>query len=328
MTTNLAVLVTAAGCALAAAAAIGLLLKTGMGARWANDRPNERSLHMRSIPRFGGIVVIVVAGAFVFAFVPSFRTVFAIVVPLTVVSAVDDRCNLPAGSRLILHIAAAAFAGWLLFRDAPLWALLLITLAIAWAANLYNFMDGSDGMAGGMALFGFGTYACVAAADQAWGSALVAASIAGAAAGFLLFNLPPARVFLGDAGSVPLGFLAAIIGLIGWRSGRWSLVFPLLVFSPFVIDATATLLARAFRRERLWQAHRSHLYQRMILGGMSHQRTALIWYVAMSLAAVGASWSINWAIEAQIGLLGAAAALYAIAFLTVRARAPAERLSQ
>ena len=111
--------------------------------------------------------------------------------------------------------------------------------------------DGADGMAGGMALFGFGTIACVAATGGVWPLALAAGAVAGAAAGFLVYNLPPARIFLGDAGSVPLGFLAATMGLAGSRLGLWSWTFPVLVFCPFVIDATATLMLRAARRERV-----------------------------------------------------------------------------
>ena len=269
------------------------------------------------------------AGVFTFVFVPSFRLIFVIVVCLTLLSAVDDRRGLPPVVRLIVHIGAAAIASWLVAPNLPPWGFAVATIAIAWSANLYNFMDGADGLAGGMALFGFGTFACVAATEQAWGTAFMSAAIAGAAVGFLAFNLPPARIFLGDAGSIPLGFLAAVIGLSGWHNGRWPLLFPVLVFGPFLIDATATLLLRVLRREHLWEAHRSHLYQRMILGGMSHQRTALYWYAAMSASAIGASWSISWAIEAQIALLGATIAVYAIAFIVVRARAsPAQRLSQ
>jgi UDP-N-acetylmuramyl pentapeptide phosphotransferase/UDP-N-acetylglucosamine-1-phosphate transferase len=99
----------------------------------------------------------------------------------------------------------------------------------------------------------------------------VCAGVAAAAAGFLCFNFHPARIFMGDVGSVPLGFTAGALGLVGWRSGAWPLWFPLLVFAPFILDATVTLLRRALRGEKVWQAHRSHYYQRMVQMGLGHR---------------------------------------------------------
>ena len=112
--------------------------------------------------------------------------------------------------------------------------------------------------------------------------ALVCAGIAAAAAGFLCFNFHPARIFMGDVGSVPLGFTAGALGLVGWRSGAWPLWFPLLVFAPFILDATVTLLRRALRGEKVWQAHRSHYYQRMVQMGLGHRGTALRAYGLMA----------------------------------------------
>jgi UDP-N-acetylmuramyl pentapeptide phosphotransferase/UDP-N-acetylglucosamine-1-phosphate transferase len=150
--------------------------------------------------------------------------------------------------------------------------------------NLFNFMDGSDGLAGGMALFGFATYAVAAAVGGAGDLLLVSACLAAAAGAFLVFNFAPARIFMGDVGSVPLGFLAAALGLAGWQRGVWPVWFPLLVFSPFVVDATVTLMRRAWRRERVWQAHREHYYQRMVRSGLGHAGTAWRWYAVMAAA--------------------------------------------
>ena len=112
--------------------------------------------------------------------------------------------------------------------------------------------------------------------------AAVCAGVAAAAAGFLCFNFHPARIFMGDVGSVPLGFTAGALGLVGWRSGAWPLWFPLLVFAPFILDATVTLLRRALRGEKVWQAHRSHYYQRMVQMGLGHRGTALRAYGLMA----------------------------------------------
>jgi UDP-N-acetylmuramyl pentapeptide phosphotransferase/UDP-N-acetylglucosamine-1-phosphate transferase len=151
--------------------------------------------------------------------------------------------------------------------------------------NLYNFMDGADGLAGGMAVIGFTTYAAAAALSGETAFALTNAVVAAAAGAFLLFNFPPARMFMGDAGSVPLGFLAAAFGLSGWQAGIWPWWFPAIVFAPFVADASVTLVRRALRGEKVWQAHRSHYYQRQVLMGWSHRQLAGFEYVLMLVTA-------------------------------------------
>jgi len=132
-----------------------------------------------------------------------------------------------------------------------------------------------------MALIGFGAYAIAAriAGDQAL-AALALALCTGAAA-FLLYNFHPARIFLGDVGSIPLGFLAGALGVAGWVNDAWPLWFPALVFAPFMCDATLTLLKRVLRRERVWQAHRDHYYQRLVRMGFGHKGAAWIEYAAM-----------------------------------------------
>lgn len=142
---------------------------------------------------------------------------------------------------------------------------------IAWSANLYNFMDGNDGMAALMAVVGFAAYGFAAERAGSDGGAYFA--LAAAVLPFLVVNLPPARMFMGDVGAVPLGFLAAASGFGGWRAGLWPDWFPVLVFLPFVADATVTLAARALRRERLWEAHKFHYYQRLHQLGAGHSGT-------------------------------------------------------
>jgi UDP-N-acetylmuramyl pentapeptide phosphotransferase/UDP-N-acetylglucosamine-1-phosphate transferase len=159
--------------------------------------------------------------------------------------------------------------------------LVFLALAVAWITNLYNFMDGSDGLAGGMSMIGFATYAWAAVQDGDVGLAVLCVALSAASAGFLARNFPPARIFLGDVGSIPLGFLAASLGLLGWRNDHWPLWFPLLVFGPFVADATITLLRRAARAQAVWRPHREHYYQRLVQAGFGHAGTALIEYAAM-----------------------------------------------
>jgi UDP-GlcNAc:undecaprenyl-phosphate GlcNAc-1-phosphate transferase len=283
------------------------------------DKPNERSLHVVPVPRTGGIAIItgIVAAALWLRAGPSLLVpVFA----LAIASFFDDRHALPAAVRLLMHLVAAAIFLWLAAESSEAALLFVLLLAIAWITNLYNFMDGSDGLAGGMAVIGFGTYGIGAWLGGNLELELLAWSIAAAAMGFLIFNFPPAKIFMGDVGSIPLGFLAGAFGVAGWRQGLWPLWFPLAVFAPFIVDASMTLVRRLLRGERVWQAHRQHYYQRLILSGWSHRRTALSEYALMALCAVLAIAGLQQSPAGQIVLLSALALTIALAMWAVDRR--------
>jgi UDP-N-acetylmuramyl pentapeptide phosphotransferase/UDP-N-acetylglucosamine-1-phosphate transferase len=191
--------------------------------------------------------------------------------------------NLPVKKRLAIHLIAAGVlvvGSGMLTQQGVLVAVLVLLLAV-WMTNLFNFMDGSDGLAGGMALFGFAMYGAAALIAQDATQALLNFSIAAASMGFLFYNFPPAKVFMGDAGSIPLGFLAAAMGLLGWQQGLWMPWFPLLVFSPFIVDASVTLMKRSVRGVKITEAHREHYYQRLIQLGWGHRKVALLEYGLM-----------------------------------------------
>jgi UDP-GlcNAc:undecaprenyl-phosphate GlcNAc-1-phosphate transferase len=252
-----------------------------------HDIPNERSLHDQPVPRVGGIALMAgVLGGWALLIQSWAWWIMLPVAGLFALSLVDDVRNLSAGTRLVGHFVAALIA--LSGVGVPLPWLIPVLLFMVWMTNLYNFMDGSDGLAGGMALFGFGSYGVGAWLGGNEVFALLNFSVAAAALGFLVFNFHPAKVFMGDAGSIPLGFLAATFGVAGWQTGYWPFWFPLLVFSPFVVDATVTLLKRMMRGEKLSQAHRSHYYQRLVQMGCGHRNTALGEYALMLLAGASA----------------------------------------
>jgi UDP-N-acetylmuramyl pentapeptide phosphotransferase/UDP-N-acetylglucosamine-1-phosphate transferase len=299
-------------CLLLVASALKLLLASGLAARIALDLPNERSLHAAPIPRIGGIVLVAVALAAGAIADVELRPLLAIAAALALLSAWDDRHGLPVPVRLAAHLVAAAGASLLLLDGSALWTIALATLLLTWMMNLYNFMDGSDGLAGGMALAGFGALGAAAALGGAPEFAAACLCIAAAAAGFLLHNFHPARVFLGDAGSIPLGFLAGALGLAGWVQGLWPAWFPALVFSPFIVDASLTLTARLLRGEKPWRAHRQHAYQRMVAGGLGHRRTALAWYVLMAACAASGLVGLRLASNAQWLLVAGWALAYGI----------------
>lgn len=285
-----ALLAAAIGPALVAWIAIRVALATPYAVH-ASDRPNERSLHAAPRPRVGGLGVMIAALPWAAWHAPApLQVTLACAAALAVVSAVDDVRSLPVALRLGAHLLAAAVAVAALVPagEWPLAAWVAVALAIAWMANLYNFMDGTDGLAGGMAVIGFGACAIAAAQSGALALAIACVALASASIGFLAWNFPPARIFLGDAGSIPLGFLAGALGLAGYRAGAWPAAFPVLVFAPFVVDATLTVLRRLLGREPVWRAHRDHCYQRLVLAGWPHRRVALAGYALMLAAAASA----------------------------------------
>jgi Fuc2NAc and GlcNAc transferase len=212
---------------------------------------------------------------------------------LAVLGWCDDRKPLRTRLRLLVQFTLASVscvALWALIApvDASRWWLGLLVPAMVWFINLYNFMDGSDGMAGSQALVGGIGLAALAAGGGLPGIALPALVMAGASLGFLYWNWSPARIFLGDAGSYFMGGMFALWIAQGLISGRppwpWA-----MLFVPFVTDTTLTLLARMCRGDRWWQAHREHAYQRLVLRGWSHRSAALA-YAGFSVAL----WPLAW----------------------------------
>jgi len=258
----------------------------------ALDQPNQRSLHTQLTPRIGGLAIM--AGMLIswLAFLPLISAtnwcwiLFPAILMLT--SLIDDIYQLSAKWRLLIQLIVSVTFLIVMLPHQPWWLVALLTLLITWMTNLFNFMDGSDGLAGGMGLFGFSTYAIAAFLMGDMHLALMNAVIAAACFSFLLFNFHPAKIFMGDAGSIPLGFLVGSIGTYGYFNTVWPAWFPILVFSPFIVDATITLIKRQMNGEKVWQAHRSHYYQRLVQMGWGHKKTAIIEYILMLSIAVTA----------------------------------------
>lgn len=270
--------------ALAASAGLTWLLRRYALAASLMDIPNDRSSHALPTPRGGGVAFVVVFLLGLLALFScnllSLQTLAALWPACAVVAVVgfmDDHQHIPARWRLLAHFTAAGFGLYALDGFAPLdfsasgeWVLNLgwvgnglALFYLVWMLNLYNFMDGIDGLAGIEAI-------CVCT-----GAALLSVLgldlsdfhlqlllLAAAVAGFLLWNFPPAKIFMGDAGS---GFLGLVLGLMSleaaWQSPKffWSW---LILLAVFIVDATFTLLHRLLRREKVYEAHRSHAYQR------------------------------------------------------------------
>lgn len=311
------------------------LITQGRAGRGPLDRPNARSLHSTPVPRTGGLallpglllplLLLAVLGV-------DLALLAALSVALALVAGVsfwDDLGSAPALARLLIHLLAAlillaAGLGWFaldlpgLMQPFPiLLAGALTLLYVVWMINLYNFMDGMDGLAAGMAICGFTALAVLGWVGGEPLFALATISVAAAAAGFLSGNFPPARIFLGDTGSSSLGLLVAAFSLWGVQLGLFPLWSAGLAFSPFIVDATWTLLTRLARGERPWEPHRSHHYQRLVLAGWSHRRVLTRAYPLMAAAAACAVAAPRLPPQEQWILLGGWAAIYALIHIKV-----------
>jgi UDP-N-acetylmuramyl pentapeptide phosphotransferase/UDP-N-acetylglucosamine-1-phosphate transferase len=270
------------------------------------DTPNARSSHTRATPRGGGLAIVgVTTWAAIAAAVlhpAAWRPLAAVLAPalaIATVSWLDDLRPLRNRVRFGVHLAAAAAAVALLgpLREANLgsWGRFDLGLA-AWPftllwivgmTNAFNFMDGVDGIAGITAAAAGGAIAAAAALFGLDAVSAVALAFAAASAGFLACNWPPARIFMGDVGSAFCGFVIAVLPLAGGGESASRLVTVAAVTMwPFIFDTAFTLCRRLSRRENVFQAHRSHLYQRLVIAGWSHRGVSSLYGGLSAMAAV------------------------------------------
>ncbi|MGR0188217.1 MraY family glycosyltransferase [Azospirillum aestuarii] len=298
------------------------------------DHPNDRSSHSIPTPRGGGwgvmLTLLPVWTLIAMTADDPLRAlpILAGTLALMAVSWMDDRRGLGPAPRFLAQIAAvvaglSALPGdGLVFQGLlPFWAdRLVAAVGWLWFVNLFNFMDGIDGLAGSEAASigaGLALVAALGALDPAL--ALYGLAAAGAALGFLVWNWHPAKLFMGDVGSVPLGFTLGWLLLVLAASGLW--VAALLIPAYFLADATVTLLRRLAEGKKVWQAHREHFYQKATQRGRNHAqvvRLVLALNATLLLLAV-ASLALGWTVLPA----GAAAVVLLLALLARPARAAA-----
>ncbi len=252
------------------------------------DLPNPRSNHLLPTPRGGGIAVTstvligLMIAALDSALMPALFPVIVSLVLLGLVSWRDDLRPLSGKWRLLAQIACVTFSLRLLFHDQllfhgilpPLADKFLAGLLWVWFINLYNFMDGIDGITGSQTLVVCtGIIVVAAGASLPFPTAIYAAIIGAAAIGFLCWNWHPARLFLGDVGSIPLGYAVGWLLLSLAYRGYWPAALILPAY--YLADSGITLARRIRRRERIWEAHSQHFYQRAARAGKSHSQVVL-----------------------------------------------------
>ena len=323
----------------------GSFLVTYFGVRWFRawtlrrgvlDHPNERSSHTAPTPRGGGLVVAVVIlmayvlGSWLLDFEISVGFLAGSLV-VVAVSWLDDVYSISFVWRLLVqsaaaacvmldlgHLSTVATTGSAAPLDLGMFGVPITFLWIIWLVNAYNFMDGIDGIAGIQAVAAASGWLLAGLASGSSAVFILSGTVLLAALAFLLHNWSPARIFMGDAGSAFLGFTFASMPLM-FRSSTatdngTAAFIGILVVWMFIFDSVFTIIRRLINGEKVWQAHRQHLYQRLVISGYSHQRTTLIYGVFSLAIAISAGLSAgeNPRIPTYIALVLAAAASIAL----------------
>lgn len=305
------------------------------------DLPNARSSHAVPVPRGGGVAIVAVfLSAVVWLLlkqaIPA-KLAWALLgggLAIAVVGLADDRFKLTPWPRLAVHSLAAAWAVWSLDSMRPLqfgggnsfgaWVSRGVAfIGLIWLTNLFNFMDGIDGLAGMEAVCVSGLGAILLFLNGLPSYARVSSTLAAASFGFLVWNWPPAKIFMGDVGSGFLGFTLGVLALFSSKAGP-ELIWPwLILLAAFFVDATVTLLRRMFSRARWHEAHRTHAYQHAAQATGSHAKVTL----AVAVINVGWLFPLAWA---ALRYPTAAPALAAVAvipllYITIRFEGGLER---
>jgi UDP-GlcNAc:undecaprenyl-phosphate/decaprenyl-phosphate GlcNAc-1-phosphate transferase len=244
-----------------------------------DDKVNSRSLHKIPVRRIGGLAIFFTISVFSYLYEISYISIFGLPLSiLFIVSLLDDAYNISAIPRLVIHLLAALiFINSLPINENFFISSFLIFSILA-AINSFNFMDGANGLVGGASVIVFLLYAILsyysADINLMFFNLIVAFSIFG----FLFLNFDNAKIFLGDCGSILIGFLSISIGIIGWNKNFWPIWTPFILILPFLADTGVILLERIFKGQKFWLAHKNHYYQRLIIDGWSHRKTSLFYY--------------------------------------------------
>ncbi len=246
------------------------------------DNPNNRSLHTKPIPRTGGIAIysgVLLPLIYCFSsFVRESNVLYPLLgfIIMVIVSLMDDIKGVSPLIRLTMHFLGSGIflVNYISFFSVlSLLQLFIIIFFVVWFINLYNFMDGLDGLCGSMSLSGFLVFGIIFFQHEIFDLSLFCFIFAGALIALLAFNFPPAKIFMGDAGAIGIGYLFAVLSVYCVCNGIFTLLIPVIIFLPFIYDASLTLIKRILRGEKPWQAHREHFYQRLATSDIGKLKT-------------------------------------------------------
>ncbi len=284
------------------------------------DAVDERKIHTRQIPRVGGVAIFWSVALTLFAMVmlagfdgaglsgTQLVTVLMGGAAMHLIGLWDDLRQMRARYKFALQVAVAVvvYAGGVRLTSVampligeisfgPGWSVLITTLWFVGITNAFNLIDGLDGLASGAALFALTTMFVVALINGQGGAALVTLAVAGATLGFLRYNFHPATIFLGDSGSLFLGFMLAGIGAISSQKGSTvvALAIPLVSLGLPVVDTTLAIVRRFLRGQPIFSADRGHIHHKLLALGHSPRRVALLLYAGCAILALGGMLLVN-----------------------------------
>lgn len=295
------------------------------------DHPNDRTLHKGAVPRGGGLIIVgglllgllgitVVSGEYVF-----FGVLTLLMLGWAGVSWVDDRRSLSPQFRLltqlILALATILAFGWVervsgvnLHWFGPLLSL----VGLVWMANLYNFMDGLDGLAGSQSVIASVTLSYWFYSSGALYLTGLCLLVSACSCGFLLRNWNPAQVFMGDVGSITLGAFFGSLLIIGVSHYQLPVLSFIVLFAVFIVDATVTISLRAYRGEKIWLPHRQHFYQRLANAGYDHANIALSAAALMILCSLLATFGIAYRDMMGASIISVLSLIFIAVFLVIK----------
>lgn len=266
------------------------------------DTANDRSLHTSPTPRSGGIAfnltLILLIAYITYSNNYDIENIYVLsYIAIIVLGLIDDAVNLGAFTRLCVQlIAAIALSLPLLGIPEPGPASVLVfvicIITVVWIINLFNFMDGMDGLLSGMTITGFTSVAIILYLHDNTEYSVMSLVIVFTTLGFMLFNFPPAKIFMGDSGSTGIGLLVSITLFI-FINNKIPVTLIVIIFSPFFVDATVTVVKRLFNGENILKPHRSHYYQKLALSGINRRSILLYEYILMILCGLSAVYLYN-----------------------------------
>lgn len=279
-------------------------LITALTRRNIIDTPNERTLHSGGVPRGGGLAIVaclmtsIIVLGILSARYAMFSALFISVLAWSSLSWLDDQFDLSPNRRwyvqcflAVLSVVAFGAVETVqinaeLVLPLSLFGFVLSVIGVLWLTNLYNFMDGMDGLAASQTIIASSTLAFW---FWHYGDQTLAISclvLSSASYGFLLWNWHPAKIFMGDVGSISIGAFLATLLLIGVSRYDLPVISFILLLSVFIVDASVTILRRLLKREKIWLPHRSHYYQRLANLGFSHSKIVIGLIVLMSISSL------------------------------------------
>lgn len=244
------------------------------------DIPNHRSSHKYPTPTGGGLAIAIsLLISLAICHFLSLHPWPPYIIPSFIIAAVsfiDDRINLSAKLRLFIQLTSAYLACYLATWSATpsFWVITISVLAIVWMTNLYNFMDGIDGISS-VQIITVSLFCSFSMHSNSPSISFTYLALALSTSGFFLWNWQPAKIFMGDVGSAFCGFLLGVLGLLSIYENTISIYTLILIHGTFIFDATATLLVRFLRKDPIMQAHRSHTYQKANIKGYTHSQVSL-----------------------------------------------------